>query len=502
MYFWLTQDSETTGLLLFFLHAMANFTVIFWVALVINVALTFYSSDFYKNLKQKNRSGGSGDNAADRTKHSKLLKRYLFVYLTATLSDWLQGPYVYALYSEYGFDQHEIAQLFVAGFGSSMVFGSFIGSIADVGGRRAFVILFSIVYAASCATKHFKHYGILMLGRLLGGVATSLLFSVFEAWLIRSHSDADLPKQFLSKSFSWAAYGNSIIAISAGLLANQATDTYPMNNLSGNFYMGGYLNPFDMAFVALVVCGLGASFLWDENYGDKADDSSDDGRKSNWYGGLKNALTTTLRNRDVLLCGLISSLFEGSMYIFVFMWTPLLRDLVEDKNADLPFGLIFSTFMVCCMAGSSLFSIVIEKMSVEKLAVIVFAVGSVSMAMVGMGTSDTVAFLGMNFFEMCVGMYFPIMGTMKGGIVPEDQRAAIYNLYRIPLNFIVLFSLLTDITPHLSFALNAFMLAAATAMQFVLSNRRLMNAGRDSLVSTVIDVEDQKAEMAPLNESR
>ena len=190
------------------------------------------------------------------------------------------------------------------------------------------------------------------------------------------------------------------------------------------------------------------------------------------------------------------------MYIFVFMWTPLLRDLVEDKNADLPFGLIFSTFMVCCMAGSSLFSIVIEKMSVEKLAVIVFAVGSVSMAMVGMGTSDTVAFLGMNFFEMCVGMYFPIMGTMKGGIVPEDQRAAIYNLYRIPLNFIVLFSLLTDITPHLSFALNAFMLAAATAMQFVLSNRRLMNAGRESLVSTVIDVEDQKAEMAPLNESR
>ena len=74
--------------------------------------------------------------------------------------------------------------------------------------------------------------------------------------------------------------------------------------------MGGYLNPFDMALVALVVCGLGASFLWDENYGDKADDSSDDGRKSNWYGGLKNALTTTLRNRDVLLCGLISSLFE------------------------------------------------------------------------------------------------------------------------------------------------------------------------------------------------
>ena len=75
------------------------------------------------------------------------------MYLTATLSDWLQGPYVYALYSDYGFEQHEIAQLFVAGFGSSMVFGSFIGGMADWGGRRKFVMLFALIYAASCITK-------------------------------------------------------------------------------------------------------------------------------------------------------------------------------------------------------------------------------------------------------------------------------------------------------------------------------------------------------------
>jgi MFS family permease len=82
-----------------------------------------------------------------------LLKRYLFVYLLATLSDWLQGPYVYALYMEYGFKQHEIAQLFVAGFASSMIFGSFVGSMADWGGRKSFVIIYAVVYAASCLTK-------------------------------------------------------------------------------------------------------------------------------------------------------------------------------------------------------------------------------------------------------------------------------------------------------------------------------------------------------------
>ena len=38
---------------------------------------------------------------------------------------------MYALYSSYGFSQHDIAVLFVAGFGSSMVFGTFVGALAD-----------------------------------------------------------------------------------------------------------------------------------------------------------------------------------------------------------------------------------------------------------------------------------------------------------------------------------------------------------------------------------
>ena len=119
------------------------------------VVVTFRSSEYYKRVILK-KEGSEGDEAISEEKqkaHNDLLKRYLFVYLLATLSDWLQGPYVYALYSEYGFDQHEIAQLFVAGFGSSMIFGSFVGGMADWGGRRTFVLVYVITYAASCITK-------------------------------------------------------------------------------------------------------------------------------------------------------------------------------------------------------------------------------------------------------------------------------------------------------------------------------------------------------------
>ena len=45
--------------------------------------------------------------------------------------DWLQGPHVYALYESYGMTTDDIDVLFVAGFGSSMIVGTIVGSVAD-----------------------------------------------------------------------------------------------------------------------------------------------------------------------------------------------------------------------------------------------------------------------------------------------------------------------------------------------------------------------------------
>lgn len=179
------------------------------------------------------------------------------------------------------------------------------------------------------------------------------------------------------------------------------------------------------------------------------------------------------------------------LQVFVFMWTPALTS-GDGEDAELPFGLIFSTFMVCCMAGSSIYSILSDKMKGEQLGVLCFAVASVSMALVAVSPSNSLKFLAMNVFEMTVGMYWPIMGTMKGSIVPESMRAAIYNLYRIPLNFIVLFSLLTDLTPTASFCLNATMLAIAAVLQIILMKRRELHLGASHQPTTPTEPEDTR----------
>eukprot|EP00798_Chlamydomonas_sp_ICE-L_P005113 gene5113-34915_t len=56
---------------------------------------------------------------------------YLLVYSLMMAGDWLQGPYIYALYEHYGYKVGDIGLLFIAGFGSSMIFGTIAGALAD-----------------------------------------------------------------------------------------------------------------------------------------------------------------------------------------------------------------------------------------------------------------------------------------------------------------------------------------------------------------------------------
>lgn len=54
-------------------------------------------------------------------------------------------------------------------------------------------VMFGILYGASCITKLWGNFWVLMLGRLLGGISTSLLFSVFESWMVYEHHKVPFP---------------------------------------------------------------------------------------------------------------------------------------------------------------------------------------------------------------------------------------------------------------------------------------------------------------------
>mmetsp|Transcript_75389 Transcript_75389/g.125694 ORF Transcript_75389/g.125694 Transcript_75389/m.125694 type:complete len:458 (+) Transcript_75389:66-1439(+) len=387
---------------------------------------------------------------------ARFQRLYLPGFLLAMLADWLQGPFVYALYQGYGIDREHNGYLFVAGFGASAVVGTVVGSLADRFGRRKFAILYCVIYFGHCVTKHWSFFGVLMVGRILGGISTSLLFSVFDSWLVSESQREGFTGEQLGNTFSLAYFGSSVAAIAAGQFGEIAANLSPLTGIGGGMYYGGYVTPFDLSNVVLVLCMLYVSSRWSENYGQS------DGQPEGNFG---NALGAVLKDKKILLCGLICSSFESSMFIFVFNWTPC---LMETGQPVPPFGHIFTGFMIFCLLGTRVYAYLAGKMTVENIGFMVMLVSVACHLTVFLFENVMIRFIAFLAFEACVGLYFPTMGTLKGDIVPEDMRSTIYNIYRLPLNVIVLMPLLMNFSISTTFAVTTLILAVAVASAYLL----------------------------------
>merc|ERR1711959_235685 len=77
------------------------------------------------------------------------------------------------------------------------------------------------------------------------------------------------------------------------------------------------------------------------------------------------------------------------------------------------------------------------------------------------GVSLTACFAAFLGFEFCVGVYFPTVGVLKSEIVPEHVRGTMYNIYRVPLNAVVVGLLLTNISMMMCFQICALLITVA-----------------------------------------
>mmetsp|Transcript_21004 Transcript_21004/g.59417 ORF Transcript_21004/g.59417 Transcript_21004/m.59417 type:complete len:480 (+) Transcript_21004:79-1518(+) len=388
---------------------------------------------------------------------------YLSVWAFCAAADWLQGPYVYALYLHYDYTRHEIAVLFVAGFASSLVFSCAVGAVCDRFGRKKCALAYCVLYIASCLAKHVKSFGVLMLGRITGGIATSLLFSCFECWMVSEHSSRKgFSSDLLSYMFGLMYTLNYFAAIVSGIVGELLVNRFAFQAAAPGslLHFGGVLGPFDLAILSLLLGGVLIICLWDENYGQDRGSSSVEPQQG-LLSNLSQGLRLVLGERRLLLLGLGVACFEGSMYAFVFNWTPAL----ESDEVPPPYGLIFALFMMSCMCGASISTLCAARVQATYRLVAVFALGTGSLIVAAAVCNLSLlklCFAVFCIFEFCVGVYFPSMGVLKSELVPERVRGTVYNLYRVPLNTVVVIALLTKMTTAQVYTFCAVLLAFGT----------------------------------------
>ena len=118
-----------------------------------------------------------------------------------------------------------------------------------------------------------------------------------------------------------------MLAIIAGVIANFSAEA--MNY--------GPVAPFVIAIAPLMIAFCIMLKTWPENYGNR--------RNLKLFASCDEGLRQILRDRKILLVGCIQTAVESCMYIFVFLWTPVMMPIQP------PFGMVFATFMVAIMIG-------------------------------------------------------------------------------------------------------------------------------------------------------
>ncbi|KAG3226768.1 hypothetical protein PC129_g2689 [Phytophthora cactorum] len=341
--------------------------------------------------------GNAQPKATDDEAFAHFQRQYLVVYGLVMLADWLQGTHMYSLYQSYGMN---VGALFLTGFLSSVVFGNFVGPLVDKYGRRNACLVYCALEVVINILEGVPIMTVLLVGRVLGGISTSLLFSAFESWMVTEHRQR----------------------VIAGLVAQITADAF------------GDVGPFRAAVVVTVIAAAFV-FSWSENYGSPTEDDRKEIQKADNSEDSGETSDTGLLV-DSYALGLCYSLFEGAMYVFVFLWYPTLEAVVP--RGELPSGLVFSSFMLCIATGGKLFDLVGNSWVREELLLLVTAaVSAVSLLIPTVSRNYQYILGGFLVFEVCVGLLSPCCATLRSKYFPKAELSTTLSLFRLPTNVLV-----------------------------------------------------------------
>lgn len=316
--------------------------------------------------------------------------------------------------------------MYATGFVSGAVSAPLAGQLADRFGRRLGCQLYCFTSCSSCLLIHSDRLFLLLLGRVLGGISTTLLFSVFETWLIAEfhRPGADRSGITLDKIFGRMTLVSSTVAIVSGVAGDALVEA-----------TGTRIWPFAASSLSSMVAGFLILVLWRENYGNPP---AAKGLIFRLHQGARKAFA----NKQIMALGLASCCLEGAMYLFVFFWSAALKSARERArpDEDVPYGLIFSSFMCSMASGSLILQTVFGALSVETAAVnvgISMLVASACFSGAAFFENESLIFWSFCVLESCFGAYFPAMAALKSQVVEDDIRGSVYSSLRLPLNLFV-----------------------------------------------------------------
>jgi len=405
---------------------------------------------------------------------------YLIVTLVVMLADGLQGTHLYVLYEGYGFS---VASLYCLGFVTGGLMSPITGPLVDKLGRKKSALLYCLLEIAINKLEQYPVLPGLIISRMVGGVTTNLLSTVFDTWLDTEYRRRGFDKEKYEIIMRDSVVVSNLAAIGSGYLAHLLAENY------------GPVGPFEGAVTFTTIALVVIALVWTENFGCCEHDVKGVGEF------LSDAVKAFKSDKKVLKVGVIQGLTCASIQIFIFLWSPALRHFAEsappgtlglDSNGEPAYGLIFGAFMAAGVLGGLtapwirqfttyiLSPLGLQEAQVEgegkvrPMAVELLAAACYILSAILLLVPCLLSVKGINSFSLClaaflvyeylVGLYLPCEGVIRSLYFPSEGRASIMTLPRIIVNGAVSLGVVTTnfITMRSAFS-SIFILMLASA---------------------------------------
>ncbi len=370
------------------------------------------------------------------------------------------GTHLYVLYEGYGFS---VASLYCLGFLTGAVTAPITGPLIDRFGRKKSALLYCALEVGINMLEQFPFLSGLIVSRVVGGVTTNLLSTVFETWLDTEYRNRGFAKEEYETLMRDSVVVSNLAAIASGYLAHV---------LAENF---GNTGPFEGAVTCTAVAFAVIFFLWNENYGK----SGGDEESKSPVAQLKETLTFIKSDSRVTRVCITQGLTLGSLHIFIFLWSPLLKEFSAgckgsvwglDSQGEPAYGLIFGAYMAAGVLGGLFSSIVrrfvtfilspltkgkvpetvtvddddepVRAMDIEFQGAFCYFFCAMlllapSLLPASAEYTFSVALFSFIAYEFSVGIYSPCEGMMRSIYIPPESRGSIMTVPSIIVNVAV-----------------------------------------------------------------
>jgi MFS family permease len=311
--------------------------------------IVLFSIIFVLQYLTKSKEVSLIQNEDEKKLGNKIFWKYLIILQIAKAAEWCLGPFTYEFLDKYhGLSLESIGRFTAISYLSNLLMGpTVVGYLNDKSDRKLPCFLYGILMCASCYIRQIKNPGAILFSNIFYGMCSSILYSSFESWFVKE-TNAKLKDENIKSSLQSSAFEKSMISDSI----TAVTVNFIVSNLRRSY---GIQAPYYFSMILALISSFLVSTLFEPIENVEADQKVPVSKHEfkDVLANIAESLKVCYSKSFIILIGITESLLFTTLHIFIFMWSPALKELNPEVNNSE----IFTLFMIALMLGGALFKV-------------------------------------------------------------------------------------------------------------------------------------------------